>query len=658
MILKHYQAQALDRYEEFLKRCKSTNSIETAYAQSIAGRIPTHLEYIPLDTFPHAPYVCLRIPTGGGKTLIAGMAIERINRSLLFAEHSVTLWLVPSTPILDQTLKALKNSAHLLHQSVFSALGEVTVMTVDEALHIKPHVLRGSNVIIVSTMQAFKQANIDRLSVYKQNTDMQSHLEGQADPAVIGNHSLVDVLRLHHPFLIVDEAHNQGTDLAFETLARLEPCAILELTATPDREHTPSNVLFSVGASVLQDENMIKMPLEVVRRDNWKDTLRDAISCLSSLQKNAEEEQLLTGEYLRPIMLLQAERSNSGHETLVPEVLKKAMIDDFGIPENEIAIATGTVDEIANQNVLSSACPLRFIITVDKLREGWDCPFAYVLCSFRNTESATAAEQILGRILRMPYAKKKTIQTLNEGYVFITSSNFGETLGSLEEGLIRSGFNRQDIANLIRMPEIEGEIELNPDFVRGTKSITITTPDLPKANTIPPSLARQVEIVPETGSMTLRGEFTPRQVATLEQLMPTIEGKEALQKGLQELENTICATELSPSEKGETFKVPLLSIRQGNIWEVFEDSHLLQGDWKLIDYSSDLSESEFSPSQEKAQGARILIKDDQIQIKYLADVEAIGPVENYSGGLIKISWNCQYFQMTKRHLWIEQSPIY
>jgi type III restriction enzyme len=278
---------------------------------------------------------------------------------------------------------------------------------------------------------------------------MQPHFDGISDPNIIGNLSFVDAIRLRHPFVIVDEAHNQGTPLAFDTLARFEPSAILELTATPDRMRQPSNVLFSVGASALQAADMIKMPLVLVRRENTQDALRDAIACLNKLRDRAEEERKATGEYIRPIMLLQAERRDVGHETLVPETVKKLLVEDFGIPAEEIAIATGATDEIADENILSEKSGKRFIITIDKLREGWDCPFAYVLCSFRNTSSATAAEQVLGRILRMPGTKKKKNRDLNEAYAFITSSDFQATVQSLKDGLVRNGFERQETKDLI-----------------------------------------------------------------------------------------------------------------------------------------------------------------------------------------------------------------
>jgi type III restriction enzyme len=229
-------------------------------------------------------------------------------------------------------------------------------MDVDEALRIQPATLNGTSVIIVSTMQSFKQEDTDRLTVYKQNGSLMPHFENISDPAVKGSYSLVDVLRMRHPFIVVDEAHNQGTSLAFETLARFEPSAILELTATPDRSRQPSNVLYSVSAAALQAADMIKLPLELVRRINWQDALRDAIARLNSLQEKANAERETSGEYLRPIMLLQAERKDSERETLTPERVKAALLNDFGISEEEIAIATGVIDEIAGEDILSENC--------------------------------------------------------------------------------------------------------------------------------------------------------------------------------------------------------------------------------------------------------------------------------------------------------------
>lgn len=618
MILKDYQSEALDWLEKYFRSCRTCKNPRQAYEETTQEWKGMRLNYAPLSTLPETPYVCLRIPTGGGKTLIGGLAIERANRSLLFTRHSLTLWLVPSEPIRAQTLRMLREPGELLHQSVFSALGEVEVMDIDEALRMKSHVLSGANVIIVSTMQSFKQAETDRLTVYKQNTDMQEHFDGINDPTIIGNQSLVDALRLRHPFIIVDEAHNQGTSLAFDTLARLEPSAILELTATPDRKLQPSNVLFSVSAASLHAEDMIKMPIEVVRRENWKDTLRDSIACLNMLQQKANEEQDATGEYFRPIMLLQAERKDAEHETLVPEVVKQTLIEDFGIPENEIAIATGVQDELSgHDDVLAQECPIRFIITVDKLREGWDCPFAYVLCSFRNTTSSTAAEQILGRILRMPHAQRKTLQELNEAYAFVTSTNFVATVESLRDGLVRSGFERQETNELLHAVDAGDERTL----FDAAPSVTYESPELPPLGAFTGKLFEQVEITPEESKVTLKGDFSPALATKLENAFMTNGGKEAARKALARLRGEHPVPEKTPAERGETFNVPLLAIKQGSIFEPFEETHLLEGEWRLLDYSFELSEVDFSKPAIRAQGGRIVLKDEHVRFEHIEQIE-------------------------------------
>jgi type III restriction enzyme len=607
MILKSYQSDALGWFEKFLKRCRESENPRDSYAETTQEWRGMALPYRPLRKMETVPYVCLRIPTGGGKTLVAGMAIERVNRSLRHVPFSLTLWLVPSEPIREQTLKALRDKSSILCQSVSSALGEVTVLDIEEALRMTPHLLNGSNVIIVATMQAFKQEETGRLSVYKQNGSLMEHFEGIGDPAVRGNGSLVDVLRLRKPFVIVDEAHNQGTPLAFETLARFEPCAILELTATPDRTWQPSNVLFSVSASVLHSEDMIKMPLTLVQRPNWLDALRDAIARLNQLQQAAEEERVAGGHYLRPIMLLQAERKDADHETLIPEKVKQALLDDFGIPVDEIAIATGTVDEIAGKDILAEDCRFRFIITVDKLREGWDCPFAYVLCSLRNTSSATAAEQVLGRILRLPYAERKAHPDLNMAYAYLTSSNFAATVESLKDGLVRNGFERQETRDLINVSD-EPQTE---DLFTQQAAITYSTPELPEPEAIPEKLAKKIEITPENGSITLKGSFTETQVKALQDVFQTPAGKEAVREAVNRLRSPRTAPSKSPAEQGELFSVPQLQFRQGDLWEPFEATHLLQGEWSLLDYSCELPT--FSGASRNAQGGTMYLEREKVK---------------------------------------------
>jgi hypothetical protein len=87
--------------------------------------------------------------------------------------------------------------------------------------------------------------------------------------------------------------------------------------------------------------------------------------------------------------------------------IKTFLLDEMKIPEDEIAIKTAKNDEIKGIDLLSPKCPIRYIITVNALKEGWDCPFAYVLISVANIGSRLAVEQTMGRIWRRPQASEK-----------------------------------------------------------------------------------------------------------------------------------------------------------------------------------------------------------------------------------------------------------
>lgn len=614
MILKEYQVQALDTFSGFLRLCRESNNPRDAFGKATREWFGQPLPYHDFLGNGDVPYVCLRIPTGGGKTLVGGLSIERVTRELLLGEFTLTLWLVPSDPIRVQTLNALRNRDHLLYGAVTSALGSVSVLDIDEARYIQPATLNGSHVIIVSTMQSFKQEETDRLSVYRQNGQLMPHFEGKTDQTVIGNHSLVDVIRMRHPYIVVDEAHNQGTPSAFDTLARFEPRAILELTATPDRWFQPSNILYSVSAAALNAAEMIKLPLELVRRTIWQDALRDAIAKLNELQTKAEEERIATKEYIRPIMLLQAERHDAHRETLIPEKIKQALIDDYGIPPDQIAISTGTTDELAGVNILSPACNVRFIITIDKLREGWDCPFAYVLCTFRDSTSSTAVEQILGRILRMPEARRKNNPELNRAYAVVTSNSFHTTVECLRDGLVRNGFERQEATDFINPVSSPEQTDF---FASPPSSITFATPELPAPEAIPEILRNKIDIVPESGAVTFKGNWTKRHEDAINIVFRTPEGREAARQALQTLHQPAATRPRTPSESGNKFRVPMLSYRNAGLWEVFEETHLLQGEWSLLNFSSELSEREFSKPEVGVQGGVFTITaDERVRFEY------------------------------------------
>jgi type III restriction enzyme len=626
--LKVYQCQALDAFESFLRLYREQGAARAydactreTFGLGVPYRTPEAL------ALGDIPCVCLRIPTGGGKTLIGGHAIARLNDALLGVDRSLTVWLVPTEAIRTQTLRALKTPGNLLHDSLATRLGLFNVLTLDEALNMQPGTLDSANTIVVATMQSFKQGDTERLAVYKQNGQLMANFTGvPANDA--GNESLVDVLRLRRPFVIVDEAHNQGTQLAFDTLARLAPCAVLELTATPDRSYQPSNVLYSVSAATLQAEDMIKLPVELAAHGDWRVALREALNRLDGLQLDADAEQKATGERLRPVMLLQAERHSEDVETFTADRVRQALMDDFGIPAGAIARCTGTLDELDDADIADPAGKQRFVVTVDKLREGWDCPSAYVLMTFRASATNTALEQILGRVLRMPRVTRKQHEALNKAYAYAVSPQIVEVAQRLRDGLVHAGFERQDVKDLV---QVSADNAGQADLLRATDSVTVPLPvadgvvELPDLSALPEATRKRfeqnLELVPETGSMTLKGEWRPADQKALKEAFRTPTAvavvEQALAKLAQAPEQRYTPT---PSERGEAFAVPLLVWRQGDLLVEAGESPVLEGEWSLADAPARLSDDDFPKALEAMQRAQLSVTPAG-EVKYDSDAK-------------------------------------
>lgn len=607
--LKDYQKRVLDSLRDFFSQCAKNKNINGAFqaVQQKNNRVP--LPYLPVNTVgldAGMPYLCLRVPTGGGKTLLACHAAGIAMRDLLNAERAVVLWLVPSNTILDQTADALRDTRHPYRRALELACGAVEIVTIEEALRLSHATVTGQTVVIVATIQAFRVEDTTGRKVYDQNGSFSEHLlnvpadrledllpgaDGKPKP------SLVNMLRLRRPIVIVDEAHNARTDLSFATLGNVLPSCIIEFTATPARAKHPSNVLHHVSAAELKAADMVKLPLRVItRHPSQRDQLlADAVALRADLEKLAVAEAQQTGEYLRPLMLIQAERVDAC------EALRDLMVSKFGIARDEIKISTGKLDELKSvDNINSPKCPVRFIITVEKLREGWDCPFAYVLCSLKETHSATAIEQIVGRILRLPNAKEKQHPDLNCAYAFSISESLPAVLNELREALESNGFTSAEAERII-IPVPQGVLPLGvqPKTVKFTPAEL----DIAIAKIQVEELGGKVHLNADTHEITV---FVPLDEDETERLKSCVKTPEA-QARVVEMVAVVRATEMafggsgktrmpSPYEQGFDFKVPLLCVREnGSLFE-FESTFLIEHRWKLSEKDAALS-SYYNPLQ-------------------------------------------------------------
>ena len=235
------------------------------------------------------------------------------------------------------------------------------------------------------------------------------------------------------------ESHHATSKLSKEMLQNFNPSFVLDLTATPKNG---SNIISFVDARQLKAENMVKLPVIVYNRKSQEDVFVSAISLRRKLENEAVEEQKNGGRYIRPIVLFQAQPRTNDDSTTYDKI--KHTLIDMGIPESEIAIKTADRDELKNIDLSSHDCSIRYIITVNALKEGWDCPFAYILATVANRTSSIDVEQILGRILRLPNTRKNKREVLNLSYVITSSNAFYATLDKVVAGLNAAGFTSKD----------------------------------------------------------------------------------------------------------------------------------------------------------------------------------------------------------------------
>lgn len=610
--LKDFQTESLDLLAEYAKAVRrftlagSRSPERDAFEETTAGR-----SYYQTPKFAGVPYVCLRLPTGGGKTLLAAHAVGVIGRHMLETDQPACLWITPSTTIRDQTLRALKNSYHPYRIALEEALGaDVEVTTIEEVLLSPRHVQAPAPLVVVTTIQSYRVQDdkwrelASARRIYRDNGYMQQALadlpawareELSTDERGLVDLSLANALRLRRPIVVMDEAHNARTPTSFDSLARFGPSFVLELTATPEHKHDPqhaknpkfaSNVLHSVSAMELKNEGMIKLPVDLESRGDWLEVLAATVNRRDELETVADrthEDHHIP--FYRPIALIQAQPASKKKETHTAEVVKQALIEKLNVNEEHVRICTGTTDEIGDENLMATKCPVRYVITVDKLREGWDCPLAYVLGSIGNTSTATAVEQLIGRILRMPNATPTRIPAMDRSYAFVLSDSVAETAKQLRDQMIRTcGFDERSAKEAFRV------VADNQPRI-GYGSIPLSKAPDPK--TMPSTLAAKVRYDEARSELVLTDLPSAGEVRLLREAVSSETDKQAVD-AFWESERPVGVAVKPLNQYAKPMRVPRLTVMKGDRRTLLEPIELDQFAWDLESCAALLTEQEFS----------------------------------------------------------------
>ncbi|MBB5624112.1 type III restriction enzyme [Pedobacter cryoconitis] len=454
MELKPYQQYVINDLSLFLEHLQQTKDVKKAFYNFWTQHPKTPL--FPFsgsaiepykNNIPRVPHICVKVPTAGGKTFIACNAIKTIFDAFTYDRPKAVVWLVPSITILDQTIKNLKDPSHPYRQKINSHFGN-RVEIFDKATLLQGSGFNATSIkeqlnIMVFTFDSLRVKNKEDRKVFQENGNLQS-FENLLDKDT--EITLGTIIKYLNPLVIVDESHNAESDLSVDMLKEINPCFILDLTATPRKN---SNIVSFIDALELKKENMVKLPVIVYNHQDKTEVINSSLQLQKRLELQAIEEEIKGGKYIRPIVLFQAQPKNGKNflneeeEKSNVQKLKEKLIE-LKIPDEQIKIKTANINEIKGIDLMSKECEVRFIITINALKEGWDCPFAYILASLADKNSAVDVEQILGRVLRQPYVMKHNFPLLNLSYVLTASSKFLDTLDNIVKGLNKAGFSDKD----------------------------------------------------------------------------------------------------------------------------------------------------------------------------------------------------------------------
>jgi type III restriction enzyme len=454
MELKPYQQEVINDLSLFLDVLQETKDTKEAFYNFWSKHPKTPL--FPFvgtaiepykNNVPQVPHICVKVPTAGGKTFIACNAIKTIFDAFDLDKPKAVVWLVPSITILEQTIKNLKDPFHPYRQKINVHFGN-KVEVFDKATLLQGSGFNATSIkeqlnIMVFSFDSFRAKNKEDRKVFQENGNLQSF------ETVLGSDvdiTLGSVIKYLNPLVVVDESHNAESALSVEMLEGLNPSFILDLTATPRKN---SNIISFIDALELKKENMVKLPVIVYNHHDKTEVINSSLQLQKRLELQAIDEEKNGGKYIRPIVLFQAQPKNGKNflnaddEKSNVQALKEKLLE-LKIPAEQIKIKTANINEIKGLDLLSKDCQVRFIITINALKEGWDCPFAYILASLADKNSAVDVEQILGRVLRQPYVMKHKMPLLNLSYVLTASSKFLDTLDNIVKGLNKAGFSDKD----------------------------------------------------------------------------------------------------------------------------------------------------------------------------------------------------------------------
>ena len=345
MYLKRYQERVVGELSHFFETCAEKKAemakILATVPEEMRSKIPANwvenaFEALELGYYDkpknglsnYYPRSVVKVPTGGGKTLLAIEAIKEYQKRFAKKQHGLVVWIVPSETIYTQTIRQLKDKSHHLRQLIDQSSGGNTII-LEKGQKLTQNDIAENLVILFVMIQSVSRANNkEALKVFQDsggyegffppdhrydlhqkiieqypNVDYFEYMGNKAVKSSLGN-----AIRVSNPLIIVDEIHKVFTPTAKKTIDNLNPEMIIGFSATPKNG---MNIVSRVSGLELKEEEMIKLDMHIippVGEDNdWKGMIRRIKDHREALENEAIAYQRQSGKYIRPMALIQAE---------------------------------------------------------------------------------------------------------------------------------------------------------------------------------------------------------------------------------------------------------------------------------------------------------------------------------------------------------------
>lgn len=346
--------------------------------------------------------------TGVGKTYIMAGLIEYLSAQPTSRNFLV---LTPGRTINQKTIENFtRGSRRSLMPSLLSQPKLVTSENFDSAAIRRAIEDTSQTKVYVFTVQSLLLGRADSEQQRKTH-EYQEGLGGGFYDVLAGLDDLV---------VLADEHHCYSGPEFGRVIEQLHPHAVVGLTATPlSRDRGKVVYRYPLAAAIA--EKYVKTPVIVGRRDDRSDEVTKLADALALIKAKADLSRAYAEEVgvapVNPVLLVSAQ--DIAEAQRVQKLIESDAFEGGNWIGSTLLVhseLTGDEKErtlAALDSVETAASPVRIIIQVGMLKEGWDVKNVYAILSLRTSVSEVLTEQTLGRGMRLPYGEYTGIELLD-----------------------------------------------------------------------------------------------------------------------------------------------------------------------------------------------------------------------------------------------------